>query len=217
MNSTLIAVVLDRSGSMGSIRNDVVGGFDHFVSEHKKVPGDCKLTLTQFDTEYEIVWNCRDIKDLPTIGGFYSPRGSTALLDAVGRTINAIGEELSKKPESERPSKVIFCVITDGQENASKEFNKQQVADMIKHQQEKYGWDFTFIGANMDAFAEGAKIGVRAAGAMQFVHNSVGVMGAFKAMSSSSGRSRRTGEAISYTSSERKMAMGEDDDKKSAP
>jgi hypothetical protein len=210
--NTLIAVVLDRSGSMGSIRNDVVGGFDHFLAEQKKVPGDCKVTLTQFDTDYEIVWNLLDIKDLVTIGTFYSPRGSTALFDAVGRTINAIGEELAKKPEHERPSKVIFCIVTDGHENASKEFNKKQIADMIKHQQEKYRWDFTFIGANVDAFAEGAQIGIRAAGAMQYEPTSKGIQGAFRAMSNSSARSRRTGEAISYTSSERKMAMGEKDD-----
>jgi hypothetical protein len=212
-NSTLIAVVLDRSGSMGGLAKEVIGGFDTFVVEQKKVPGDCKITLTQFDTEYETPWSLRDINDVPSIGTFYVPRGMTALNDAVAKTIQEVGAELGRRPEHERPATVIFVIITDGQENSSKEFKgaegKAQVKKMIEHQTSKYGWKFTYIGANVDAFAEAKDYGIAPAAAMAFMSNSAGVDGSYKGLASSVVRSR-AGASLHYTSQERNAAMGGD-------
>jgi hypothetical protein len=197
---------------MISIRNDVVGGFDSFVAAQKAAPGECKLTLVQFDNEYEVVWNARDIKDVPSIDAFYRPRGSTALLDAVGRAINTVGDDLAKRPEAERPGKVIIVVITDGHENASKEFTKKQIADMIKLQRESYSWEFTFIGANMDAFAEAGGMGIPTSGALGYVSSAAGAKGMFRAVSASVLRGRG-GQSMAYSVAERKAAEGEGEKK----
>jgi len=206
--SALIAVVLDRSGSMNSIKEDVVGGLDRFIADQRKEPGSCSITLAQFDTEYEVVWSGRDVKDVPSASTFYVPRGGTALLDAVGRTINEVGAELAKRPEGERPSAVIFCIVTDGHENASKEFTKAQVRQMIEHQTAKYQWSFTYLGANQDSFKEAGAIGIAARATMDFAASDAGVRGSFASLSSASAR-RRAGETLAYAPAERSAAKGE--------
>lgn len=146
---TEIVVVLDRSGSMGSIQKDMEGGFDKFIQDQCAVPGPCNVTLTQFDTEYEVVYSGRPLTDVPKL--VLAPRGSTALHDAMGKTINDTGARLAALPEDQRPERVLFVVISDGHENASREYTHDRVADMIKHQQEKYNWQFVYFGANQDA------------------------------------------------------------------
>lgn len=117
---TYIAIVLDRSGSMESVRADTIGGFNQFLSDHRNSPGRNLLTLVQFDNEYQIVHDGCPIADVPNLhAGTYVPRGSTALIDAIGLTIDRLGHKFAQMPEHERPSKVIMCVITDGQENSS--------------------------------------------------------------------------------------------------
>ena len=152
-----IIVVLDRSGSMSTCVHDTIGGFNTFINEQKKAPGEAKLTLVQFDDRYEIVYNGKDIKDIPALTTeTYVPRGMTSLFDAVMKTSIDVGDRLAKTPESERPSLVIFVILTDGHENSSREFKLAQVKDMIKHQTEKYNWQFLFLGAGQDSFqAEG--------------------------------------------------------------
>lgn len=155
---TDITLVVDRSGSMESCRDDAEGGINSFIKEQKEVEGEANLTLVQFDNEYEFVYNGVPIKDV----GKYSlvPRNMTALLDAVGKAINETGERLSKMEEQDRPGCVIFVIVTDGHENSSKEFNKQQVKEMIERQQSQYNWQFTFLGADATSFDEAKSLGV---------------------------------------------------------
>ena len=168
---TDITLVVDRSGSMQAIRLDAEGGVNAFIAEQAKEPGEALLTLVQFDTEYEFVHRGAPIRQVPEYQ--LVPRGMTALLDAVGRAINETGERLAKMDEADRPGLVVFVVMTDGEENSSKEFSKAQIKQMIQHQQEKYQWHFTFLGANQDAFAEAAAIGVYADGVADFAPHKV--------------------------------------------
>ena len=133
--------------------------------------GEALVTLVQFDTDYEFVTRGVPAQQFPPYK--LIPRGATALLDAVGRAINETGQRLSSMSEDERPSLVVFVVMTDGLENSSSEFTKSEIKKMIQHQQTKYNWQFTFLGANQDAFAEAKEIGVAAAGAANFVNKKV--------------------------------------------
>lgn len=202
---TDITVVLDRSGSMSTVVNDTKGGFDHFVDDQKKAPGQANLTLVQFDTEYEFVHKGKPIAEIP--GLTFEPRGSTALLDAIGRAINETGERLKATPEADRPGKVVFVIITDGEENASKEFKKDKINEMIKHQRDAYKWEFVFLGANQDAIQAGADLGVALANSMTYAHNSKGVQAAFHTTSMNL-RSFRADAAVdmSYSAQDRKEA-----------
>lgn len=153
-NTAHIAVVLDRSGSMSSVLDATIEGFNAFLSKQKETAGEATMTLVQFDDKYEVNYENRPLKDVPLLSReTFIPRGWTALLDAVGKTINSVGEQLRKLPESERPEKVIVVIQTDGQENKSSEFTASQIQKMIAHQREKYDWQFVFLGANIDAFA----------------------------------------------------------------
>lgn len=163
---TDITLVVDRSGSMDSIKNDAQGGINEFIREQAQESGEALLTLMQFDTEYELVHNGINVADVPPYE--LKPRGMTALLDAVGRGINETGERLAAMPEDDRPGLVVFVIVTDGHENASEEFPRAQIRKMIKHQQEGYNWQFTFLAANQDAFAEGGSLGVDADGIANF-------------------------------------------------
>ena len=155
---TDVTVVLDRSGSMQSCRDDAEGGLNTFIEEQKKQPGETLFTLVQFDTEYEFVHKGKPIRDVGPCE--LVPRGMTALLDAVGRAIAETGERLAAMPEPDRPGLVVFVIVTDGQENSSKEYTKPQIKEMIERQQNDYKWQFTFLGANQDAFAEAHGIGI---------------------------------------------------------
>lgn len=169
---TDITLVVDRSGSMEQVREDAEGGVNTFIAQQAKEPGEALLTLVQFDTEYEFLHKGVPIAEVPRYQ--LVPRGMTALLDAVGRAINETGERLAKMDERQRPSLVIFVVMTDGLENSSKEFSKSDVKAMIERQQEKYNWHFTFLGANQDAFAEAGSMGIHAAGAANYAMDKVG-------------------------------------------
>lgn len=153
-----MTLVVDRSGSMMTCRDDAEGGINAFIEEQKANDGECNLTLVQFDNVYEFVHNGVPVAD---VGEFkLHPRGGTALLDAVGRAINEAGTRLAKMPESERPGLVTFVIVTDGQENASREFSRDQIKKMIEEQTSKYNWQFTFLGADANAFKEAASIGI---------------------------------------------------------
>ncbi len=179
LNHTEVIIVLDRSGSMVSIKSDMEGGLDQFFAEQKKEPGRCTVTLAQFDDKYEVVYSGRDLKDVPK--AFLDPRGMTALLDAVGKTINEVGSRLAKTEEKDRPGRVIFLIITDGCENASREFSPKQVKTMIKEQTDKYNWLFVYLGANQDAFAEAGNLGILTA--RNFAANSVGTHALYDSLS----------------------------------
>lgn len=155
---TDLTVVLDRSGSMASCKTDAEGGVNEFIKKQKEQPGECLFTLVQFDDRYEKVYDARPIGDI-TISYVMQPRGMTALLDTLGRAITEAGVRLAAMPEASRPGLVIFVVITDGQENSSKEFTKAKIKEMLDVQQKVYNWQFTYLGANQDAFAEAGAIG----------------------------------------------------------
>ncbi len=155
---TDITMVIDRSGSMDSIKTDAEGGINTFIESQKSEPGEALLTLVQFDTEYEFVHQGVPIGGVPKFK--LVPRGSTALLDAVGRSINETGARLAAVEESQRPGLVVFVIVTDGAENSSKEFTRERIRQMVELQQSVYKWQFTFLAANQDAFAEGASMGI---------------------------------------------------------
>jgi uncharacterized protein YegL len=167
---TDVIVVLDRSGSMASCQQEAENGVNHFINEQKKHEGECVFSLVQFDTEYEFVHRGVAVASVPKFQ--LVPRGMTALLDAVGRAINETGERLSKMDESDRPGLVAFVIVTDGQENSSHEFTKAQVKEMIERQQNEYQWQFTFLGANQDAFAEAQALGIRPDAAANYLAKS---------------------------------------------
>lgn len=155
-----LVVILDESGSMGLITNDTIGGFNTFLETHQNLPGDANLTLVKFDTKYEIVHNGVDVRSVkPLDKTTYSPGGGTALLDAVGRAIDELGKRYDVLSEDEKPGKVIFLIITDGEENSSREYKLKQIKEKTTHRQDVDKWEFVFMGANQDAWAEAGKMG----------------------------------------------------------
>ncbi len=183
---TDIFVVLDRSGSMESVRADTIGGFNAFLGDQQKSgAGEATITLAQFDDVCEIVYNALPLSSAkPLTTETFVPRGSTALLDAIGKTIDETGARLAALPETERPENVIFVILTDGQENASRTFSMAQISEKIRHQRDVYGWEFVFLGANQDAIATAGHIGVPAAAALTYAHDGKGVMDAMETVSS---------------------------------
>lgn len=183
---TKIIFVVDRSGSMGSIVNDVIGGYNKFIADQKALKhGTCDVSFYQFDTEYDAVYENTPIdfvKDLDNTT--FVPRGGTALLDAVGRTIDIVGEHLSKMNESDRPDKILFVILTDGEENSSKKFSTEQVKQKIEHQSNVYKWEFTYLGANQNAWATGTSIGIAYNKNLTYAANTSGSYAAFSSLSS---------------------------------
>jgi hypothetical protein len=190
---TEVIVVLDRSGSMASIAKDMCGGFDTFIAEQRQQPGELRVSLHQFDDVHETVYENRNVQEVGPL--VLEPRSMTALLDAVGRAITSTGQRFAAMPEHERPHKVIFMIITDGHENASREYTRDRIRGMIQHQESKYGWTFVFLGANQNAFGEAQAMGVQAGNTMNFAANAVGTQEAYKSFSGkiSSVRSRSAG------------------------
>lgn len=193
MNEDLmdITIVLDRSGSMAAIREDTVGGFNTLLDEHKAQPGSANLTTVQFDDHYDVLYEGRRIQSVPSLTAqTFVPRGSTALLDAVGRTLNATGARLASQPESGRAGKVLFVIMTDGMENASHEFSQRQISEMITHQREKYSWEIVFIGANQDAEATAAGFGLPASNALSQAATPAGTRRAYNILSKATTKMR---------------------------
>ena len=181
---TEVVCIIDRSGSMAAIVSDAIGGFNTFLAEQQKLPGDATLTYVQFDTEYEVVHENTPIQDVQPIDfTTYQPRGMTALLDAVGKTIDSVGKRLSNMPDEAKPSKVVFAILTDGEENSSRGYSLGKVKEMITHQKDKYQWEFIFLAANQDAFAGAIKIGIDAKDTFAFAATGAGVRTAYNSMS----------------------------------
>ncbi|MGA8046664.1 MAG: vWA domain-containing protein [Dermatophilaceae bacterium] len=163
---THLYFLLDRSGSMQSIREDTIGGFDAFIAEQRTQPGQCRVTLAQFDDRYDVVYSDLPIGEVP--GLQLQPRGTTALLDAIGRLVTDAGERLAALPEADRPGTVIVGIMTDGHENASKEWSHAAVKSLIQQQTQTYGWEFLYMGADQDAIEVGTGLGVPAARSMTY-------------------------------------------------
>lgn len=157
-NTAALLVVVDRSGSMQLIRADAEGGLNGLLEDQRKQPGKLLVSIVQFDGEVETVCRLTPVADVPPYR--LAPRGSTALLDAVGRGMTEMGEALAALPEDERPGKVMVLIITDGEENASHEWTLDKVKDAIAHQRDVYGWEFQFHGADTAAWA-GRSLGIQ--------------------------------------------------------
>jgi len=213
---THITVILDRTGSMESIRDDVIGGFNAFLHEQKQQAGKATLTLVQFDTQdpYEVVHHWREIKEVPELNKkTYVPRASTPLYDAIGRGINDLEASIDKLPESDRPSQVMLVIITDGQENSSKEFTKARVTQMITEKQKEHDWQFVFLSADLAAMGEARDIGFADSASLLFEKSDRGSAKAFHSLSK---------QTIEYRSRKKKQFgfeasdLQKDDDAKDA-
>jgi uncharacterized protein YegL len=158
---THISMIIDRSGSMSTCWNDVIGGYSQIVKDNKEAPGKCTFSVAVFDTAYDLIEDFTGITKVnEKLDAF--PRGGTALLDAVGKTIRSVGARLDKMDESERPSKVICIIQTDGEENASTEFTKDSIKSLIEEHTTKYNWQFQFIGASIESVQESRSWGINA-------------------------------------------------------
>lgn len=165
-NFVKIVFVIDESGSMSSSRSDVIGGFNEFINDQKKEKaGDVNVSLYTFASTVSTVFNNKNIADVPELTmDNYRPGGSTALNDAVGKAINETGYELAAMPEEERPSVVMMVIMTDGEENNSKEFKSAEIRDMIKHQTDKYSWKFIYLGTDITTTRMADDMGIKCRG-----------------------------------------------------
>jgi len=160
-NLTELVFILDRSGSMSGLESDTIGSYNSLLKKQRQEPGEAIITTVLFDDNYELLHDRINVKGIrPITEKEYFVCGSTALLDAIGKTINKIGNVQRNTSEGERADKVMFVITTDGMENASKEFNYAKIKKMVEWQKEKYGWEFIFIGANIDAISTAAKFGI---------------------------------------------------------
>ncbi len=181
--NTHIAVILDRSGSMEALRDDTIGGFNSFLSQQQAAEGRATLTLVQFDSQdsYEVRHDFVPLKDVPPLDrSSYVPRASTPLLDALGRGINSLDARLDALAPEERPAKVVMVIITDGQENASREFGRKEVMRMIKEKQSVRDWQFLFLSSDLEAVREARELGVRSRTARLFEPNAQGAAQAWR-------------------------------------
>jgi len=170
-----IAFVLDRSGSMKSCQQAAIEGFNQFLADQQKTDGLAKLTLVLFDDEYLVPISSIPVEEVVSLtDDTYQPRGCTALLDAIGQTIDDVGQRLAGLAEKDRPGQVIVAILTDGLENASQRFTWKEIAGKIKNQTDTYKWIFLFLGANQDAIATAANLSIAANNAANYVADAAG-------------------------------------------
>jgi uncharacterized protein YegL len=175
-NFTELVFILDRSGSMGGLESDTIGGFNSMLAKQQEEPGECRVTTVLFDDKYEILHDRIDIKAVgPMTEREYYVRGNTALLDAVGKTINKIGSVQKNTAKDYRADKVLFVITTDGMENASRDFSYDMIKSMIRNQKGRHGWEFIFLGANIDAAEVAGRMGVAHSRAQSFLNDSKGI------------------------------------------
>ncbi|HZK24450.1 MAG TPA: hypothetical protein VFC74_03585 [Oscillospiraceae bacterium] len=172
---TELIFILDRSGSMRGLESDTIGGYNGMLAKQKKEPGEAKITTVLFDDRYELLHNRLNVRSIkPITEKDYFVRGCTALLDAVGNTINTIINVQKHTAAEERAEHVMFVITTDGMENASREFSYEQVRQLIEQQKSKYGWEFIFLGANIDAINTAERFGISKDRATNFHADSKG-------------------------------------------
>ena len=182
-NLTEIAFILDRSGSMAGLEDNTIGGFNAMIEKQKRESGEAYVSTILFDNYTEVIHDRVDIQRIrPMTRKDYYVRGCTALLDAVGKAIHHIGNVHKYAREEDRPEKTLFIITTDGMENASREYNYERVRKMIEHEKEKYGWEFIFLGANIDAAKEAARFGISADRAANYHADREGTAVVYEAM-----------------------------------
>jgi len=181
---TELVFILDKSGSMGGLETDTIGGYNAMLAKQQEVEGECHITTVLFDNNYELLYDRIDIKAVSPISEKeYQVGGSTALLDAIGRTIHKISNAQKHTADDYRAEKVMFVIITDGEENSSREYSAERIKAQIERQKEKYGWEFIFLGANIDAIETAGRFGISADRAQNYHADSEGVELNFRIMS----------------------------------
>lgn len=181
---TEMVFILDRSGSMGGLESDTIGGFNAMLAKQREVEGEAVVTTVLFDDRYELLHDRIALPGVqPMTREQYYVRGCTALLDAIGRTIWKIASVQEHTAESQRAEKVVFVITTDGLENASREYDYAKIRRLIEEKQKQCGWEFVFLGANMDAVSEGARMGIRADRAATYQCDGDGVQKNYEAVS----------------------------------
>ena len=190
-NLTEIVFILDRSGSMAGLEDDTIGGFNAMVEKQKKEPGEAVLSAVLFSNDNTVIYDRTDIRKVePLTDRQYFVGGSTALLDAIGGAVHHIGNVHKYAREEDRPAKTVFVITTDGMENASRRYSYSQVQQMVKRQQEKYGWEFLFLGANMDAISAARSFGIREDRAVRYACDGAGTSLNFEVASKTIARVR---------------------------
>ena len=183
-NLTELVYILDKSGSMQGLEKDTIGGYNAMLAQQRTVEGDCVITTVLFDNQYQLLHDRIDIRAVrPLTQREYFVGGSTALLDAIGKTIDKIHTAQKNTAEDYRAERVLFVIITDGAENASRRYSSMQVKEMIRRQKEKYGWEFIFLGANIDAVETAGRFGIDADRAVDYVPDGEGTALNFRMMS----------------------------------
>ena len=191
-NLTEIVFILDRSGSMAGLESDTIGGFNAMVDKQKKEQGDALLSAVLFDNESVVLYDRVDIRKVePMTDRQYQVRGCTALLDAIGGAVHHIVNVHKYAREEDRPGKTVFVITTDGMENASRRYTYAQVQKMVKHEQEKHGWEFLFLGANMDAISAARSFGIREDRAVRYECDGAGTALNFAVVSETIGSFRK--------------------------
>ena len=204
-NLTELVFIVDRSGSMGGLESDTIGGLNATLKKNREVDGDCLVSIVLFDNTSEVIVDRKPIQEVaPLTSAQYQVRGCTALLDAVGDSVRYIQKVQQILPEDYRAENVIFTIITDGLENASNHRSYAEVKHMIKARQRE-GWEFIFLVANIDAAAEAGRMGIRADRATQYVSDDIGTHIAYEAMANAQ-VSRRTTGSVAASWNEAPMA-----------
>ena len=181
---TELVFILDKSGSMSGLETDTIGGYNSMLEKQKAVEGECHITTVLFDNNYELLHDRIDIRAVsPITEKEYQVGGSTALLDAIGRTISKIGNAQKHTADDYRAEKVLFVIITDGEENSSREYSAEKIKAQIERQKTKYGWEFIFLGANIDAVQTASRFGIAPDRAQNYHADREGVELNFRVMS----------------------------------
>jgi uncharacterized protein YegL len=191
---TELVFILDKSGSMSGLEADTIGGFNAMLAKQQALEGECHITTVLFDNSYELLHDRIDIKAVSAITEKeYQVGGTTALLDAIGRTIHKIGNAQKHTADDYRAEKVMFVIITDGEENSSREYSAEKVKAQIERQKTEYGWEFIFLGANIDAVQTAGRFGIDSDRAIDYIADSEGTELNFKVMASTVATFRKSG------------------------
>ena len=198
-NLTEMVFILDKSGSMAGLEADTIGGFNGMIRRQKDAPGEALVSTVLFSDQSHVIHDRVPLSEIePLTSRQYFVGGCTALIDAIGDAIHHIGNVHKYAREEDRPEHTVFVITTDGMENASRRRTSDEVKAMVKRQQEKYGWEFLFLGANIDAVETAAHMGIRADRALDFVSDSAGQALVYEAMS----------DAVSEVRSARPLGSG---------